>query len=290
MDLRIRAISEKHNFKIFIVELTDVMKEISKMQETNPLATVVLAKVTTANTLLGIDLKSGELMSSNITTSDGVVGKIIAEFQNNKIRSYIQNPDFDATELMKSKKNPYTLALGQKGTLTVTRHLRGYEPYVSRVDLVDGGIDSDFMNYANTSNQIKTLIATRVELDANFQLKKVVGFMVQLFPEHTEEDIAYLDQKIVNSQKICEKLAQTNSENFEDIIFDLASDAIIVEKPAKLEFECGCNHGKTLTAIKLLGQEEIKKMISENQPVDVICDFCKKKYNISVDELKDLLN
>ncbi|ATZ19099.1 heat shock protein 33 [Williamsoniiplasma somnilux] len=286
MDIKIRATSQKHNVKIAIVDLSESMLEITNLQETNPIASIVLAKTTAANALLGVELKNGETMSSNIVTSDGLVKKIITEYQNNKVRSYIQNPNFDAN-LLVGVSNPLVAALGQIGTLVTCVNLNLKEPYISKVDLIDGTIDGDYMNYLRVSNQINSFITTKVKLDSKMKIEKVVGILVQLFPNHTNEDINYLETKIGNSQYIADILL--NSTNYESVIKEIVEDAIILENK-ELKFECTCSKEKTFNSIKILGNEELKKIIAEQKNLEVVCEFCNKKYQILFTEIEQLLH
>ncbi|MBY7704693.1 Hsp33 family molecular chaperone HslO [Vibrio harveyi] len=73
---------------------------------------------------------------------------MIAEFQNNKIRSYIQNKQFDPMDYInKIDVDPVIATAGKKGFLVVSRDLGLKDPYVSNVDINFGNIDYDFTNY-----------------------------------------------------------------------------------------------------------------------------------------------
>lgn len=286
MDIRIRAISNQHNVKISIVDLSEAMQKITELQGTNPLASIVLSKVTIANCLLGLELKNGERMSSNIMTTDGMVKKIISEFQNDKVRSFIEVPDFDLT-LIAQSQNPFVATLGKNGTLTCYQDLQMKDPYVSRIDLIDGTVDGDYMEYLKTSNQIKSFIATKTVCDEKMQIKKAIGILVQLLPDHSEEDIDYLESKIGNTNFITDILMK--STNYEAVIKNIVDDAIVLDVK-ELKFECTCSHEKILDVIKILDQQELKKIIAEDKSIEVICEFCNKKYEITINEIKPLLN
>ncbi|MBY7704694.1 Hsp33 family molecular chaperone HslO [Vibrio harveyi] len=65
MDIRIRATSKKYNVKISIVDITESMQEIIKLQKANVFANLVLSKFTAASTLIGIELKDNDKTFSN---------------------------------------------------------------------------------------------------------------------------------------------------------------------------------------------------------------------------------
>jgi molecular chaperone Hsp33 len=285
MDIFLRAISQEHNFKISIVDISESIQEIVEKQATNPLGSMAIAKITIANTLLGLELKNKELTTSTLQTENGLITKIIAEYHDGKIRSYIANPDFDISQL-KPNQDPIKQAIGTKGTLTVAQSTMGAEPYVSQVGLTDGSIDFDYMMYLKKSAQITSYFNTTVKLDDNLKIAKAVGILIQLFPEHTDEDIDYLDQKIGGSNYLSEILLK--STNYTALVEEIASDVVVLETK-EIIFKCSCSEEKSLNAIKMLGKEAIEEIIAENKPLEVICDFCKTKYILSIEQIKKLI-
>ncbi|AUF83900.1 molecular chaperone Hsp33 [Mesoplasma syrphidae] len=286
MDIRIRGISSKHNAKISIVDITESMQKIIELQGSNPLVTIALSKFTAANTLLAMELKNGEKMTANISTKDGKIGKMITEFQNDKIRSYAQHNNFDSREILKME-NPIIGTVGTQGSLLISQDLNMRDPYVSNTDLVDGSIDLDFMNYLRSSNQVQSFITTKVSLNNDFTIKKVVGILVQLLPTHTENDIDYLEEKIGNSSYVGEILLK--STNYEALIKEIIEDAVILEQ-RQLQFECTCSKEKVMRSIKMLGQAEISNIIEEKKDVEIVCEFCSRKYLVNSNDISELLD
>ncbi|ATG97689.1 Hsp33 family molecular chaperone HslO [Mesoplasma lactucae] len=284
MDVSLRAISSKHNMKISIVDLTESIDKITKLQKTNPLATIALGKITIANALIGLELKNHEMTTSNFTTNDGLAKTIISEFQGDRVRSFISNPQFDVNEITQEKDMNKLLGqvVGIDGVLTVSQSTLKGEPYVSRVSLVDGSIDLDYMSYLKTSNQITSFIATNVVLDDNLGVKKAVGILIQLFPEHTQEDLDYLATTIGSTRFISEILFKTT--NYTALAEDIAEDAIVLETK-ELKFECTCSREKTINAVRLLDKQTVEEIVEAGKPIEVTCDFCKTSYDIDPKEI-----
>jgi len=286
MDVSSRAISTEHNLKITIVDLTQSLTKIVELHQTNPLATIVLGKITLANALLGLELKNNEITTSTISTNDGLIKTTIAEFQNDRVRSFISDSNFVVTGLKPEKKLDELLSqiVGKEGTLTVARSTVQGEPYVSRVSLTDGSIDRDYMEYLRISSQVNSFISTNVELDDDFKIKSAVGILIQLLPNYKEEDVDYLIKTIGNTAFINKILVKTT--NYVSLIEEIATDAIVLESK-ELKFQCTCSREKTIVAVKLLGVDAVDDIIKKNETVEVICDFCKTKYEITPEELKD---
>ncbi|KAJ3617126.1 hypothetical protein Zmor_008855 [Zophobas morio] len=289
MNLEVRAISEKHNVKIAIVDLTDGFKEIVKLQKTNPLATVALGRVVANTTLLSLSIKDGDRLNVNINGM-GYAGKIIAEFEENKFRGYVQFPNFDASQIdtEKGALSPLTQTVGTNGFMQVARYTSGNEPYVSRVELVTGEINVDFISYVQQSDQINTLLTSTVDIDENGNVNKLVGMLIQLLPNSREEDIDFIEEKIGSLDHLNKTLIGTT--NYQALIKDICDDAKILGSSDNLEFACSCSNEKVIDSIRMLPKEEIDKIIEIGDAVEVTCDFCKKEYAVDVEEIKLMFN
>lgn len=286
MDLQIRAISHKHNAKIAIVDISESMKQICDLQQTNPFISIALAKFTVGNTLIALDNKELAKINTNYITSNGAVKKMITEFQNNKIRAYAQVKDFNINEyILHVSNNPIYATVGSQGQLLNSRDIGLKEPYISIINSDSPNMDHVWMDFLRDSNQIGSLLTSDVMLDDDLKIKKVVGVLIQLLPNHTQENIEVLEKKLGNTNFLCEILMK--STNYYEVINEILDDAEVLESK-EIIFECTCNNKKILDSIKLLGTEEIEEIINKNEDIQVICDFCNKKYTVNNNKLKKL--
>ncbi|WP_339020924.1 Hsp33 family molecular chaperone HslO [Spiroplasma endosymbiont of Atherix ibis] len=281
MDMQIRALSKKNNVKISIVDITEGFNEIIKLQQTNHLASVALGRTIINNSLLSLSLKYVKKMTANINGM-GLGGTIIAEFQDKNFRGYIQNPNFKIDKIEKENGTPLSQVVGKQGFLQVSRDNNEKQPYISRVELVSGEINLDFMYYLQKSDQIHSLISSTVKIDDNGMVEKACGIIIQMLPDFVEENIDFIEEKVGSLDHLVKTLIRTT--NYEALIKDICEDAEVLNI-GELKFKCTCNIKKVMDSIKMLGEEEIKKIIEEGEMVEVVCDFCKKKYNVKSEEI-----
>ncbi|WP_339029946.1 Hsp33 family molecular chaperone HslO [Spiroplasma endosymbiont of Cantharis nigra] len=282
MDMEIRAISKKNNVKISIVDITESFNEIAVLQNTNPLATVALGRTIIDSALLSLSIKDGSKMTTNLNGM-GLGGSIIAEFQDKKVRGYIQNPNFEIDKINLEEGSALSQVVGKQGFLQISRDNGETTPYTSRVEIISGEINFDFMYYLQQSDQINSLITSTIELNEDASIKKACGIIIQLLPGFKDEDIDFVEEKIGTLDHLVKTLI--NTTNYESLIKDICSDAKILGI-SELKFECTCNMDKVVSSVKLLGEKEIKKIIEHGEIVEVICDFCKKQYNVKPNEIK----
>lgn len=289
MDLEIRAISNKHNIKMAIIDISEALNEIIQLQQTNQLATIALSRTIIANALISLSLNDGSKMTTNIN-GGGPIKTIIAEFQNNSVRGYVENPNFEIDDTTTEiKASLLARAVGLDGFLQVSKYDKGdlLKSYTSRVELVSGEINFDFMYYLQHSDQINSLITTAVELNENNSIKKACGIIIQLLPGFSDEDIDFIEEKIGSLEYLKETLLKTT--NYTALLEDIAEDAKVLET-SHIKFSCTCNETKVLGSIKTLGNKELLKIVDKSEALEVVCDFCKKKYNIKPKKIKELID
>ena len=64
-----------------------------------------------------------------------------------------------------------------------------------------------------------------------------------------------------------------------------------VEITDRLEtgYHCDCSRERIERALISIGRKDLQEMIGEGKPIEVECHFCDKKYQVTVEELKELL-
>ena len=80
---------------------------------------------------------------------------------------------------------------------------------------------------------------------------------------------------------------KTLPEIFEDLVGDMGLQ--IFPESQLLRFHCPCDGQRMLSALKLLGEDELQDMIDKREPAEAICHFCGDTYQAECDRLSDLL-
>ena len=113
------------------------------------------------------------------------------------------------------------------------------------------------------------------------------GFIVQLMPDITEEEIVKLEEslgKITSVTAMLEK-GMTPEDILNEILGEL--DLEILDT-IPVGFKCDCSKDKVRNALILLNDSDINSIIDDGQPIEVLCHFCNTRYEFSLDELKEI--
>ncbi|MEN8443826.1 MAG: Hsp33 family molecular chaperone HslO, partial [Cyanobacteria bacterium J06555_13] len=56
-----------------------------------------------------------------------------------------------------------------------------------------------------------------------------------------------------------------------------------------VQFSCRCDRDRMLSALKLLGTDELADMIETDKGAEAVCHFCNEKYQADVSQLQGLI-
>ena len=278
---------------VMCIDSTDLVEEIRKIHDLTPTTTAVLGRVATVSTLMCfMDLKD---LTDNITIQikgNGPIGTIIAicDLENLKkasIKICADNP-YVELPLRKDGKIDVSGAVGKNGFINIIREneltngkYNGVSPIVS------GEIAEDFTEYFAKSKQQPTVLALGVLVDKD-GVKRAGGYIINLMPDATEQEISKIEKAIGKAKPVSELLNE--GLNLEQIAKTVTGDENIeiIEENLEVSYKCTCNKDRIERGIISLGKEEIQKIIDEDGKLEAECHFCHRKYVFSKNELEVL--
>lgn len=279
----VRALPVDKNFRAFAVECKDVVETVRKLQGLSPIASAALGRALAGVALLSADLKTGKILLQ--INGKGPLGEILAECNyKGELRGTVRNPDVHLE--IKGKKLPVGEAVGKNGFISVIKDLGLKEIYQSSTKLVSGEIAEDLAYYLTVSEQIPSAVSLGVLIGTDGSVLAAGGYLIQKLPEAKEEEIAELEEKLKNFPPITSLLSQGKTP--EEVLTMLFLNIKILEK-RELKYKCTCSEERVEGMLLALGEKELEDFIKKNEPVEVICHFCRKKYMISLDRVKELL-
>ena len=102
------------------------------------------------------------------------------------------------------------------------------------------------------------------------------------------EEISKIEESLKEAKPISEMLDE--GLTLEEIAKIVTGDENIeiLEQDLDVTYKCNCSKEKIENGIISLGKEEISKIIEEDGKLEAECHFCHKKYNFSLEELKEI--
>ncbi|EOZ1611738.1 Hsp33 family molecular chaperone HslO [Streptococcus pyogenes] len=287
MDKIIKSISQSGAFRAYVLDSTETVALAQEKHNTLSSSTVALGRTLIANQILAANQKGDSKITVKVI-GDSSFGHIISVADTKgHVKGYIQNTGVDIKKTATGEVlvGPF---MGNGHFVTIIDYGTG-NPYTSTTPLITGEIGEDFAYYLTESEQTPSAIGLNVLLDENDKVKVAGGFMVQVLPGASEEEIARYEKRLQEMPAISHLLASKNH-------VDALLEAIYGDEPYKrlseepLSFQCDCSRERFEAALMTLPKADLQAMIDEDKGAEIVCQFCGTKYQFNESDLEALIN
>ena len=289
----IKFLAYNKKVSIMCIDTTELVEQIRKTHDLTPTVTAAAGRVATVASMMAhLEIKE---LTDNITIQikgTGPIGSMVAVsgLENKKmanVKMYVKNPHVELP-LKPNGKIDVGGAVGAEGYLNVIKQNElTNSNYNGLIPLVSGEIAEDFTEFFAKSEQKPTALALGVLVNKD-GVKRAGGYIINLMPDATDEEISKIEESLKIAKPISEMLDEEMS--LEEIARIVTGDECveILEQDLDVIYKCNCSKEKIERGIISLGKEEISKIIEEDGKLEAECHFCHKKYNFSIEELKEI--
>ncbi|HEQ7717331.1 Hsp33 family molecular chaperone HslO [Streptococcus pyogenes] len=287
MDKIIKSIAQSGAFRAYVLDSTETVALAQEKHNTLSSSTVALGRTLIANQILAANQKGDSKITVKVI-GDSSFGHIISVADTKgHVKGYIQNTGVDIKKTATGEVlvGPF---MGNGHFVTIIDYGTG-NPYTSTTPLITGEIGEDFAYYLTESEQTPSAIGLNVLLDENDKVKVAGGFMVQVLPGASEEEVARYEKRLQEMPAISHLLASKNH-------VDTLLEAIYGDEPYKrlseepLSFQCDCSRERFEAALMTLPKADLQAMIDEDKGAEIVCQFCGTKYQFNESDLEALIN
>ena len=288
MDTIIRMIAKDAPIKAMAIQAKGIVERAREIHKTLPVATAALGRTLMAASMMGQQIKEKDGSVTLRINGGGPLGSILAVSDSDgNVRGYVQNGQVELPLKGPAKLDVGT-AVGTNGSLTVIKDLKLKEPYVGTIPLVSGEIAEDITAYFAESEQIPTACALGVLVDKDLSVAVAGGYLIQLLPGATDEDIDKIEAGIARAGQVTTQLSQgLSAEALLRLV--LADFDLELLETVPVEYRCYCSRERVSRALISLGVDELQKMIDEQGQAQLSCHFCNKEYTFDKAELEQLI-
>ncbi len=283
----VRSISSDGSVIMMASDTTDIVAYAQKIHGTSSVCSAALGRLMTGASFMGQMLKEEKGSITLRINGGGAAGSVIAVADSfGNVKGYVINPAVELP-LKENGKLDVGGVVGKDGYLSVMKDFGTGEPYTSQIPIVSGEIAEDLTSHFAISEQVPTVCALGVLVNADKSIACSGGYIIQLLPAADDEIITKVERCISNVSSVTEMLS--DGKKPEDICKSVLSefDMEILDE-FQISFKCDCSRKKVEKALISVGAKELDDM-SKDPVTSVKCQFCGEKYGFSSKDIRRIL-
>lgn len=272
-----RAISENGGAVLSILDSTEIVAQMEAYHHPSAVISAALGRLLTGAVLMAATLKNEEDSITIRVKGNGPAGLLLAVADGKgNVKGYVENPIVELP-LREDGKLDVGGAVGHEGTLTIIKDIGLKEPYIGQIPLVSGEIAEDLTSYYATSEQTPSVCALGVLVNPDLTIRKAGGYLLQLLPGATDQEIDQLEQNIKKMQSVTTILdaGGTEEQIMQQVLDGFTPNVLDV---SEVQYHCDCSRDRVERAYMSLGQDELRKIAAEQETVELKCQFCNRAY------------
>jgi len=286
-DILVRGTAWGGKIRVFAVRTTDLVDELRRRHRTYPTATAALGRTATAGAIMGAMLKGQEKLTIQVK-GDGPIGQIVVDANaDGEVRGYVDHPDIHLPSNAVGKLD-VAGAVGREGHIHIIKDLGMKEPYRGSIPIISGELGEDFTYYFATSEQTPSIVGLGVLVDRDGSVLNAGGFIVQLMPGVTDEDITKLEQAVAAMPPVTALFDQ--GETPEEVLRWLVGEDMQLMDSLEIKFKCKCSRDRVERTLVSLGEQGLSELIDEDGQAEIVCHFCNEAYQFDRPQLELLLD
>ena len=284
----VRAISDMGGVVLSVIDSTDIIKRMEEIHETSAVVSAALGRLLTASQLMASTLKHVDDSITLRIKADGPIGLMTVGCDGRgNCKGFVEN-NIVEVPLKAPGKLDVGAAVGKDGYLYVVKDIGLKEPYTGSVPLESGEIAEDITAYYAYSEQIPTVCALGVLVNPDLSIKRAGGYLLQLLPGATEEEITMLENNIRNVPSITAFFEQDKT------VFDVVETVLAGFNPnildeSEVSYHCDCSRERVEKALISIGRKDLEMLRDEEEQIEMGCQYCDAKYYFTKKDLDKLI-
>jgi molecular chaperone Hsp33 len=286
-DYLVRVVSAEGGLRGLACRTSVLAATACRRHNTSPTASACLARALTGGALMGALLKDDQRTALKFE-GNGPIRTIVVEANGvGEVRGYVGEPS--VTVPLKEGRIDVAAALGSAGLLTVVKDLGLKEPYGGTVHLVSGEIGEDLAYYLTASEQIPSAVGLGVYVEQDGSIGTAGGFLIQALPPSKEGNVESIVDMIGRMGSLTRFLREGGTpEALLERLFAEVPYETLTTSP--LAFGCRCSRKRFERGLLTLGVEQLRELQRGDEPLEVVCEFCDRRYRFEGKELDRLID
>jgi molecular chaperone Hsp33 len=284
-DRIIRATGKKTPFRLIVVDLTATMNEIGKFHNAQGFALKLLAENSIASIFLSASLKFPGTVSLTTRFSGEITHIQSDSTPQGLVRAMIPQPELQAVGGNEPALLPQSVSVIKLNEL-------GKRVHESIIEAPSVSMGQNLATYLLQSEQIRSAVGIEAAFNKEdpSKLDYAAGFYIEAFPDLEDKDVNLIEVIVQNLPKF-KDMNTPEGFNLDELLDQLRGpyDIDVVKEIDPKPF-CPCSKERTVATLATLKTADLEDLMKEGKDLEVVCDFCRTKYKITVEDLQSIIN
>jgi molecular chaperone Hsp33 len=289
--------------RLVVALTTPAAREAARRHQAVGAAALALARGATSGLLLSTLTKDQERITVQILGNGPLGGLTVDASSAGEVRAYLRNPVVRLPPLRAAAADDapggrlsIAAGIGREGIVHVVRDLGLRESFSGETPILTGEVDEDVEHYLMSSEQIDSALACDGLLDTDGggdgdgTIVIAGGVLVQALPGSGGAEVVELARARLRAGGLTRALAgqPTTAEALALAALGDAAPDLQVLDVRPVTFHCPCSRDRAAASLSLLGGAELGTMILDDGKAEVICNFCRERYEFSETDLEGI--
>lgn len=298
-DRWIKAITSDGTIRAVAIQATGLVRDAMERHELTAQGGRQLGEALMAALLVSSYCKRGERINLNIRASGHCKQALIDAYPDGTVRGYVIERSEEEVQHL-----PLEIVLGDDGDSTPetapgpwgsgllsvlrTKQTEGSQPFIGTVPLLTGHLAKDLTFYWLQSEQVPSAVGLYVNLDED-RVTAAGGFLIQALPGADDDEVKRIQRDIQQYEDFAAEIA-CNADPVSVLSRLVQTSPVNLIDETSLSFTCTCSWDRVNRALALVGSEELRSILTEDNEAIVRCDFCTKEYRVLAKDLEALIS
>ncbi|WP_087507440.1 Hsp33 family molecular chaperone HslO [Neiella marina] len=270
-----RYLFEQRNCRGELVQLHSTYARIIEGHNYPPVIAELLGEALSATCLLTATIKFEGEITLQIQGS-GPLSLLVINGRNDQTMRGIARVQSHVGNDMTFKQ-----LIGQ-GQMVITIAPDKGERYQGIVELSEETFSGCLEQYFFRSEQL----ATSLNLFADVESQQCGGILIQALPKQDNDDEDFSHLQVLASTLKGEELYQLPAEQVLHRLFH--EEKVTLYQPQDVVFHCSCSRERSKSALLSMGKDELSQIFSEQEQVDIHCQYCNTHHVFSAEDFDEL--
>ncbi len=283
-DKIIRATGETAEIRFVLVDATDAANTVAGYHNAHAFARMMLGETIVSSLILASGLKTNGTVQVkfqfsgdfSVATADSTpMGLLRGMIPAEDVRRIGDFEPLLSPQLMTVRK------LNDKG-VPVSEGI---------VEMPSENIGPSTAYYLLQSEQTKSAVGIKAMANPEgSHLEFCGGFLVEAFPKADEKTVAIMEQVVRSLPPLSNYHRPGKGLDLEVLLSDLAGPfKYTVHREIAVQPFCPCSESGVMKAMTGLPREELEEIVIKNETTELHCDYCRKRYVATADQVRILL-